>query len=61
MAPEVNVLKHLTVVIYKMVKYGRVFVPGRPFQPSLMFAGKDRSLKAAPLVLGTNGPAYFGE
>ncbi len=36
-----NVIKLLTVVIYECV---RMFVPGNPFQPRLMFTGKARSL-----------------
>ncbi len=38
-------LKNLfTPVIYKCPYYARVFVPGKPFQPSLMFEGKNGSL-----------------
>ncbi len=29
--------------IYKWTQEARVFVPGRPFQPGLMFAGKARA------------------
>jgi hypothetical protein len=39
-----NVIKLFTVVIYEYSYKARVFVPGRPFQSSLIFAGKDRSI-----------------
>jgi hypothetical protein len=32
--------KIFTVVIYGFLKIAIVFVPGKPFQPSLMFAAK---------------------
>jgi hypothetical protein len=36
-----NAIKPFTVVIYEFSKLlARVFVPGKPFQPSQMFAGK---------------------
>jgi hypothetical protein len=35
-----NSIKLFTTVIYGFSKQARVFVPGKPFQPSLMFAGK---------------------
>jgi hypothetical protein len=41
--PGVSVIKLLTVVIYK-VPNRLVFNPDRPFQPSLKFIGKARSL-----------------
>jgi hypothetical protein len=33
-------VKLFTDVIYGILQYARVFVPGKPFQPSQMFAGK---------------------
>jgi hypothetical protein len=36
----VNVIKLFTAVSYNFLKEARAFVPGKPFQPSLMFAGK---------------------
>jgi hypothetical protein len=38
--PRANVIKLFADVIYKFSKYARVFVPGKFFQPSLMFVGK---------------------
>ena len=35
-----NVIKLFTAVIYKFSYSVRVFVPGKIFQPSLMFVGK---------------------
>jgi hypothetical protein len=40
--PGVNVIKHFAAVIYGFFKYARVFVPGRHFQPSLLFVGKTK-------------------
>jgi hypothetical protein len=39
-----NVIKLFTSVSYDFSLYIRAFVPGKPFQPSLMFVGKSRSL-----------------
>ncbi len=36
-----NVKKLFTSVIYKCSQWARVLVPGEPFQPSLIYAGKD--------------------
>jgi hypothetical protein len=36
--------KLFTAVIYELFKQARVFVPGKPFQPSLMFVGESTSL-----------------
>jgi hypothetical protein len=33
-------MKLLTDIIYKCSQKARVFVPGKPFQPNLMFTGK---------------------
>ncbi len=44
LSPEADVIKLFTVEIYKWVKEARVFAPGRPLYPSLMNAGKGRSL-----------------
>ncbi len=35
-----NIFKLFTVVSYDFSKKARAFVPGKPFQPSVMFAGK---------------------
>ncbi len=43
MSPGPNDIKLLTSVIYDSPYYARVFVPGKPFKPSLMFVGKARS------------------
>ncbi len=40
----INVIKLFAVVIYELLKYARAFVPGKAFQPSLMFTGEARSL-----------------
>jgi hypothetical protein len=37
---EANVMKLLTAVSYEFLYYAGAFVPGKPFQPSQMFAGK---------------------
>jgi hypothetical protein len=39
-----NPIKLFTAVIYEFSFYATVFVPGKPFQPNLMFVGKVRSL-----------------
>ncbi len=54
LATGVNVIKLLKAVIYKYLEYARVFVPGKPFQLSLMFVGKtgaysSEHLSVAPL------------
>ncbi len=36
----VNVIKLFTAVSYDFLKYARAFVLGKPFQPSVTFAGK---------------------
>ncbi len=38
--PTAKFYKTFAVVIYKFLWYAGVFVPGKPFQPSLLFAGK---------------------
>ncbi len=40
MTPGANVIKHFTVVSYDFSFKARAFVPGKPFQPSLMFVDK---------------------
>jgi hypothetical protein len=45
--PRLNVTKLLTAVIYQCSLQARVFVPGKHFQPSLMFSGE---LRAFPCV-----------
>jgi hypothetical protein len=46
--PGANVIKLFTAAIYeifnKSMCLARVFVPGKPFQGSLMFEGEARSL-----------------
>ncbi len=44
MSPGVDHIKPFTVVIYRFSLLDRLFVPGKPFQPSLMFMGKARGL-----------------
>ncbi len=39
-----NVLKLFTAISYAFSQLARAFVSGKPFQPSLMFGGKARSL-----------------
>ncbi len=52
--PRVNVIKLFTVVIYK-VRNRLVFIPDRPFQLSVKFIGKARSLynRGAPEKFST--------
>jgi hypothetical protein len=40
---SLDLLKLFTVVSYEFLEYARVFVPGKTFQPSLLFVGKARS------------------
>ncbi len=48
--PGLNVIKLCTDIIYECLQKARVFVPGRPFQPSLMFVVKAGAyLSEAPL------------
>ncbi len=42
--PGANVIKLFTDVLYECSSLARVFVTYKPFQPSLMFAGKAKSL-----------------
>jgi hypothetical protein len=42
---RVCTLKHFSGVIYGFLYEARVFVPGKPFQPSLLFVGKARGLQ----------------
>ncbi len=42
----------------KEAKQADVFVPGKPFLPSLIFASKALGLKGLP---GTNALAYFAQ
>jgi len=44
LTPAPNVKNLFTLRIYKCSYEARVFVPGKPFQPSLLFACKARSL-----------------
>jgi hypothetical protein len=37
-------IKLITAVIYGLPSYARVYVPGKPFKPSLVFVGKAWSL-----------------
>jgi hypothetical protein len=41
--PGANVIKLFTAVSYEFSKQARAFVHGKPFHPSLMFAGKARA------------------
>ncbi len=42
LGPGTDPIKLFTAVIYEFSKKARVFVPGKPLHPSLMFAGKAR-------------------
>jgi hypothetical protein len=42
-------IKRFTAVIYEWAELARVFVPGKPFQPSLMFASKTEASGASLL------------
>jgi hypothetical protein len=44
LVPRLNLIKLFTVVIYGSSYYARLFITGRPFQPSLMFLSKARIL-----------------
>ncbi len=44
LTPVPNVTKLFTSVIYEILLEAKAFVPGKPFQPSLIFVGKARSL-----------------
>ncbi len=37
-------IKFITAIIYGFSQYAKVFVPDKPFQPSLKFMGEARSL-----------------
>ncbi len=50
--PVSNVIKPFTAVSYAFSKYAKAFVPGMPFQPTLMFAGKARSLPECRTLKG---------
>ncbi len=43
-----NVIKLFTDRIYEFLQLDRLFVPGNPFQPSLMFADKARAYLSEP-------------
>jgi hypothetical protein len=38
-----SLIKLFTAVIYGFLEQARMFIPGKPFQPSLMLVGKARS------------------
>ncbi len=44
LAPGDNVIKHFMPVTYEYLQSARVFVPGNPYRPSIVFVGKARSL-----------------
>jgi hypothetical protein len=49
-------IKLFTAVIYEFFKQARVFVPGKPFKPSLMFVDKDGAYRSeAPFRCSTLG------
>ncbi len=52
----VNPVKLFVAVIYRFSLKARVFVPGKPFKPSQMFAGKAR---AYPLVEHMKGKKFY--
>ncbi len=43
-----NGIKLFTVLIYEQVQSARVFVPGRPFQPCLIFPSKAAAYPSGP-------------
>jgi hypothetical protein len=43
LTPGAHVIKLFTAVIYEFSLYARVFAPGKPFEPCLMFVGKTSS------------------
>ena len=59
-----NPIKPFTAVIYEFLEQARVFLPGKPFQPSLMFAGKARAYPRVEILKGRKefyriGPGIF--
>jgi hypothetical protein len=48
--PGTNNIKLFTSVIYECLRYVGVFVPGKPLQPSQMFAGKAGVYPSAQLL-----------
>jgi hypothetical protein len=55
-APVANVIKIFTAVSYDFSLKARAFVPGKPFQTSLIFVGKARAYPSeAPLRCSTQG------
>ncbi len=70
--PGPDIIKLFKPMNYKFSKKARAFVPVKPFQPSLMFVGKARSLhlKVPALIANfdlsqkglrrKNTPAYYG-
>ncbi len=51
--PGACIVKLITAVIYRLPKQARVFLPGKPFQPRLVFVGK--GLGAYPTVVHLKG------
>jgi hypothetical protein len=52
--PGTNVIKHFTAVSYAFSQQARSFVPGKPFQSSLIIAGKAGAyLNEAPFTWAT--------
>ncbi len=55
--PGPNVIKLFTGVSYEFSSKARVFAPGKPFQPSILFAGNigdDISIKSKNVKLNIN-------
>jgi len=42
--PGANAIKVFTAISYNILQYAGAFVPDKPYQPIIMFEGKDRSL-----------------
>ncbi len=56
--PGANVIKLFRALSCEFLQYTRAFVPGKPFQPSLMFVGKAGAyLSGAPFQWTTLGYA----
>ncbi len=54
-----NVIKLFTTVSYNFLQLARALVPGKPFQPNLMFADKARAyLSEVPFLDRLQGLTY---
>jgi hypothetical protein len=50
--PEGHLKKRFFFITYKWAEYAGAFVPGKPVQPSVMFAGKARGLVKSGVLNG---------